>query len=684
MLAPAALLGTLFFMLAAGPLGIRPSDTVYFTQAGIVGVLGAITLAFAFGRVPERWSHAGSAAILALPLIITMVGLWATGEEVFAVLLVALIASGGVLLHTGWLGAMLIGTNAAAIPLLLSVDAPHTGVVVCALVLQSGFALLVHLLMRGALLRADQLAQRLATSEASFRTLVETSPDAMFVHAAGEHDFEICWVNDSMVQLLGYDNPDQLVGRRSIDTFVHPADHDKLIEFRTRLQSDADATLEIRWCRRDGSTRYIQATARPTMFDGERSILVVARDMTEQLEREREREVAEAAIRSSEEQLRHSQRLEAVGQLAGGVAHDFNNLLAVILANASSITDELGKGHAVASDLGEISAAAERAAGLTRQLLAFGRKQRQHVTMVTLDSVVASFERMLSRVLSEDIEIRTVLDAELGTIRADPAQLEQILMNLIVNARDAMPNGGTLTIETTSVDLDAERAFELGLRPGGYVQLLVADTGCGMSAEVRAHVFEPFYTTKEVGKGSGLGLSTVFGIVKQSEGAITCESEVGRGTRFRILLPRVAGVVKPLPEKPQVAAKPGSETILLVEDDPLLRSMLKRQLRKLGYRVLQAQDGATALEIAEVNPEPIDLLLTDLVMPGMDGRALARRLVESRPTTKVLFMSGYTEHPAVKSAAFTADDVLVQKPFTAAELSSAIRSVLDAPSRVTG
>ncbi|MBX3156061.1 MAG: PAS domain S-box protein [Deltaproteobacteria bacterium] len=798
LLAPSLFVGAGVYIVAAGPLGIAPPAAVHAIDVCLLALLGAFAYAQARGRVPLRWCHAVSATMLALALAATVLPLAVTGDDVYAILYVMLIASSGVILDTRLAVATIAGANAATVPIFLANDGPHTALLVCASLTAAAFALLVHALMRRALVRAEltrlelnrrieelqqtrnkhaRLSQRLGRSEASFRALVESSPDAMFIIADRTHDFGIRWVNASLLRLLGIEREDELLGRRTVDTFVHPAERARLAAFHLEPHRGLDpGGLPLRYVRSDGAVVHVHATARRVTYEGDDAVLVVARDMTDHLARERER----AAIRKSEErhrllfdgsplpisvydaetarfvavnakmvelygytreellamsnaeiqvsaaddvvrhrrkdgvlvdidltthrleidgrpcilaigidvttarrveeQLRQAQRMEAIGQLAGGVAHDFNNILAVIMSNAEHVTDELGPDHPLAAEIHEIEAATARGAGLTRQLLAFSRKQRRNVTEVALNSVVTNLEKMLSRIVGEDIAMTARLEPKLGTVRADAGQLEQVLMNLVVNARDAMPAGGALALETSNVELDEVHAAELGARPGRHVLLAVSDTGCGMTPETRARIFEPFFTTKPVGKGTGLGLSTVFGIVAQSEGAIAVYSEVGRGTTFRVYLPCVDAAAPAAVAEPAARPAPlrGSETVLVVEDDARLRSAVGRQLRSFGYRMIEAHDAQRALEIAASYGGAIDLVLTDLVMPGMDGRTLAARIGAARPATKVLYMSGYTEHAAVKNTALSPGDRLLEKPFSALALSHAIRELLDA------
>jgi len=401
---------------------------------------------------------------------------------------------------------------------------------------------------------------------------------------------------------------------------------------------------------------------------------------TVELEREiAERRRTEESLRRTEEQFRQSQKLEAIGRLAGGVAHDFNNLLSVILVYCEIVLDEIETTHPSHSAVTEIRRAGERAADLTRQLLAFSRQQVLETRVLELDSVVSGVEAMLRRLLGEDIEMRIVRGPGLGQVRADPGQIEQVLMNLVVNARDAMPNGGTLTIETKNVHLDAEHAEQLGAQPGPHVVLVVSDTGIGMDAATRSRIFEPFFTTKERGKGTGLGLSTAFGIVKQSGGSIWAYSEPGKGATFRVYLPRVDEVPTSVDAAAATSrASAPTETILLVEDEHQLRALAARILERAGYRVLTAGAGEEALEVCTGHSGRIHLLLTDLVMPGMNGRQLAERAATLRPDMRVLYMSGYTDDVIVRHGVVGQSAAFLQKPITTTALNEKVREVLDA------
>ncbi|MBI5906140.1 MAG: response regulator, partial [Deltaproteobacteria bacterium] len=398
-----------------------------------------------------------------------------------------------------------------------------------------------------------------------------------------------------------------------------------------------------------------------------------------------EREKAERALRRSEEQLRQSLKMEAVGRLAGGVAHDFNNLLTIINGYSDALLRRLGNTDPVRREIGEIQRAGERAATLTRQLLAFSRRQVLKPQAIRLNDAVISLGSMLRPIIGEDIEISTSLCGELWTVRADPNQVEQVVLNLVVNARDAMPSGGLLSISTANVSLDAPDDGDGGtIPPGRYVRLEITDTGCGMDDETVAHIFEPFFSTKEQGKGTGLGLAMVHGIVMQSGGRIRVRSAPGRGTTFAIYFPMVDEDVPGPDEAPVVAALAadtprGTENVLVVEDEEMVREMVQEALLSDGYSIVSAGSGAEAIRIVERHEGPIDLLLTDLVMPGMNGMELSRRLLPLRPEMKVLYMSGYSKEAIPRFGGMGEGSVFLQKPVTPSILSRKVREILDAP-----
>ena len=385
--------------------------------------------------------------------------------------------------------------------------------------------------------------------------------------------------------------------------------------------------------------------------------------------------------KSSEAQLRQSQKMEAIGQLAGGVAHDFNNLLTAINGHSELCLRRLESKDPAYHHLEQIKKAGDRAAGLTRQLLAFSRKQILQPKIVDLNQVVVDLNKMLQRLIGEDIDLLMGLAADLGKVKADPNQLEQILLNLSINARDAMPRGGRLTIETSNAYLDEEFTRDhISVPPGQYVLLAVSDNGCGMATETQAHIFEPFFTTKEVGKGTGLGLATVYGIVKQSGGSIWVYSEVGQGTAFKIYFPLAEGPAEAATTPTDdLAWFKGTETVLLVEDEEVVRDMATEILRESGYQVLEAKHGREALMLARQHPEVIHLMLTDVVMPQMSGRELAELLSPLRQDMKVLYMSGYTDDAIVHHGVLEEGMEFIGKPFTPSALARKIRELLDAP-----
>ena len=392
-----------------------------------------------------------------------------------------------------------------------------------------------------------------------------------------------------------------------------------------------------------------------------------------------ERKRAEEALRQSEERLRQVQKMEAVGRLAGGVAHDFNNLLTVITSYSDLVLEDLAPDDPTRDDIAQIRKAAEGAAALTRQLLAFSRQQVLEPKVLDLKATVAGTEKLLQRLIGEDVQLATALAPDLGAVKADPIQLEQIIINLAVNARDAMPAGGRLTIEAANVEMD-----EVYVRshapapPGRYVMLALSDTGIGMDEQTKARIFEPFFTTKESGKGTGLGLATVYGIVKQAGGFIWVYSEPGRGTSFKVYLPRVDEAAEPTVARPATEPRRGAETVLVVEDAASVRMVTRQALERYSYTVLEAPNGETALRLAAKHHGPIQLLLTDVVMPGLSGRQLAEQLSRLRPEMKVLYVSGYADNAIVHHGILDSGVAYLQKPFAPESLARRVRDVLDA------
>jgi nitrogen-specific signal transduction histidine kinase/CheY-like chemotaxis protein len=409
-----------------------------------------------------------------------------------------------------------------------------------------------------------------------------------------------------------------------------------------------------------------------TELDGAPAFMGVSRDITERRHAETER-------RRLEEQLQHAVKMESIGRLAGGVAHDFNNLLTAILGNLELASQRLRSDNEAQELLGEVRDAAVSAAGLTRQLLAFSRRQIVEPRLVDLNELIARMHKMLARLIGEDVELRTLPGPGLATVRIDPGLAEQVLVNLAVNARDAMAGGGVLIIETAIVTLDEEykRSHPL-VEPGTYARLAISDTGSGMSDEVKRHLFEPFFTTKPRGKGTGLGLATIYGAIRQSNGYVEVYSEVGKGTTFKIYLPAESGTPDSL--TPRLGPRPvtgGSETVLVVEDDERVRNVASRALRDAGYRVLSASSGEAALAVAGEDSAPIHLLVTDVVMPGMNGRQLAERLARAHPETRTLFTSGYTENIIAHHGVLERGIEFLSKPYTLETLTSRVREMLD-------
>jgi two-component system cell cycle sensor histidine kinase/response regulator CckA len=504
-------------------------------------------------------------------------------------------------------------------------------------------------------------------SETKYRTLFEGVPVGVYRTTP---DGKVLEANPALAQMLGYENVGGTLAINTDDVYVDPEAHKK---WQARMdEAGLVRDFETQARRRDGTLIWLRDSAR-VVRDAHSNVLYyegILEDVTER--------------KQLEEQLRQSQKMEAVGRLAGGVAHDFNNLLTIISGYSDLLLDTPPLQERSRAHVEEIKKAGNRAATLTRQLLAFSRSQVLAPQVLDLNAVVTNVDKMLRRLIGEDVDLVTILGEKLGSVRADPGQIEQVIMNLAVNARDAMPQGGKLTIETSNVALDAAYArTHMTVMPGEYIMLAVSDTGIGMDAQTQAHIFEPFFTTKEKGKGTGLGLATVYGIIKQSGGYIWVYSEPGLGATFKVYLPRVE---RPSGEVGQgtAAESPakGHETILLVEDEPALRAMVRNVLESKGYKVLEARHGEDALMVSELHRGPIDLLLTDVVMPGMSGRELAEHLVSADKNTKVLYMSGYTDDAIVHHGVLGSDMAFLQKPFSPDSVVRKVREVLDAPPSV--
>ena len=512
-----------------------------------------------------------------------------------------------------------------------------------------------------AALRATQ--EDLRRSEMNFRSLVTNAPYGI---CRCDSTGKILDANPAFLDLLGMTAADELLGQHIYTLYVDP---ERWFDLADCLRSSEPFKgLTAEWNRKRGTT-VVRVSGRSVTNGRKEGVVfeLFAEDVTER--------------RALEQQLRQSQKMEAVGRLAGGIAHDFNNLLMVISGYSEFLLERLGAEPHLRGPAQEIASASERASSLTRQLLAFSRKQMLAPRIVNLNDVASENLRMLTRMIGEDIDLVMVPSPNLWPVRADAGQIEQVIMNLAVNARDAMPSGGKLTIETSNVTLDEDYArVHSPLHPGDYVMIAISDTGNGMDSETQSHIFEPFFTTKGP-KGTGLGLSMVYGIVKQSGGYVWVYSEPGKGTTFKVYLPRVteAGemVADALPAAAPLADKQPRETILVVEDEANLRRLTRQFLENRGYSVLDAADGAAAVQICVAHQGTIHLLLTDVIMPGMNGRELAKRVAEIRPNTKVLYMSGYTENAIGHNGTLDAGIKLLQKPFTLQALQAKVREVLD-------
>ncbi len=506
----------------------------------------------------------------------------------------------------------------------------------------------------------------LRVTQERLRQVTASSTAVLYATAVSGETYRPTWVSENIARIMGYD-PAEALGPTWWTDRLHPEDRDPVLAAVPSILSRDHLAFEYRFRHKDGSYHWIHDEARLTRDAGGRPVEVFGSwvDITER--------------KGLEMQLLQAQKMEAVGQLAGGVAHDFNNVLTAIAGYAELLREDLPGEDARRGDLEEILRATDRAAALTRQLLAFSRRQVLAPRVLDLNTVVASVDNMLGRLIGADVELRTALAPELGAVRADPGQLEQVIMNLVVNARDAMPRGGKLTIETANAELDESYALEHpAVVAGPYVMLAVSDSGVGMDAATQARIFEPFFTTKEKGKGTGLGLATVYGIVKQSGGNIWLYSEPGRGTTFKIYLPRVDQPLElPTPTPAARETPRGTETVLLVEDDDAVRALARKMLAAHGYTVLAAPSGADALELAASHAGPIHLLVTDVVLPGISGRELAIRFQSVRPGLKVLYTSGYTDDAVVHHGVLDAGIAFLQKPFTSGALARKVRETLD-------
>ena len=521
-----------------------------------------------------------------------------------------------------------------------------------------------NLSLQNEVLERKQVEEALRQSEDRFRTIFEKAANGMVTTTP---DGRFLQVNPAFCNFVGYSETELL--KMTMSALIHPENRGEIRFLLEEISAGRRQLIDMekRYLRKDGSTVWGHTTA-VWLFDASRrpvQSVILVQDITNR--------------KSLEEQLRQAQKMEAVGRVAGGVAHDFNNLLTAILGHSELLLSRLAPNDALRGDVEEIKKGGERGAALTRQLLAFSRKQILEPRIVNLNSVVGNMETMLRRLIAENVQLITKTDRKLGLVKCDPGQVERIILNLAVNARDAMPRGGQLTIETANQELDESYALtHVHVKPGRYVMLAVSDTGCGMDAEIQAHMFEPFFTTKAPGQGTGLGLSMVYGIVQQSEGNIDLYSEPGRGTTFQIYFPRIEVVADDTEVVRDIGTLlAGSETILLVEDEEIVRSLISSVLQAQGYHVLEANHGAEAIRLSESHSGPIHLMLTDVVMPQIGGRELAGKLCPLRPEMRVLYMSGYTDNATDHFGVLKPGMAFLQKPFAPETLILKVRQVLD-------
>ena len=522
----------------------------------------------------------------------------------------------------------------------------------------------LYQMARRELAERKRAEKALRHSEEKFRRAFRASPDWIVIDTLS--DGRYIEVNENFLRMTGY-RREEVVGRTSIELGIWVDPEDQARVLRTVQEEGSLRDLEVRHRMKSGEIRTFLMSSERIDLEGETCLISVCRDITD--------------YKSLQNQLMESQKMEAIGRLAGGLAHDLNNVLTVIISCSSFLLMDIGQDDPLRQDAKEIKKAAKRAANIIEQLLVIGRRRVVEPRQMSLNACVADMEEMLKRLIGEDIHLVTMLDPGIGLLKADTGQVEQVIMNLVINARDAMPQGGKLTIETKNVRIDESYAGKQELMPPGhYVMLSVSDTGKGMDAETQCRIFEPFFSTKASGKGTGLGLSTAYAIIKQNGGHISVDSEPGQGTTFKFHLPRIDGVAEPdnLPEL-QIEPLEGSETILLVEDDDMVRNSAPRILRRYGYRVLTARGGEEALGVCEQHKGPIHLMVTDVVMPSMNGNELSVRLEPLRPNTRVLYISGYSDDCIAERGMPEPQENFLRKPFSAELLARRVRNLLDAP-----
>jgi PAS domain S-box-containing protein len=665
-------LGDLFWRRTVGTTILHGWDAF-----GVVACTALIAVSFLLVRVARYRTGVVLylACTSAMPLTVPFLGAVHYEIAMLAAGIIPVLIAAIALSHR-WVLGTLAGIVAIGMVELLLVPIPPrlatTGFGMLLVVLVSGVLVLVLRRHQDALSRirlqtthaSEHAARR---SERHYRTLFETVTDGIFLVSRDEKVIE---VNRAACRQLGYTR-EELLGM-PLRQLVPPEALDHLAKVQREVAAKGFVRVDASHRRKDGSTYPAELTVSMTEADGAPAFMAVVRDVTEWRRADEHR-------RRLEDQLQHALKMESIGRLAGGVAHDFNNLLTAILGNVEIASHRLRHNESIQDSLAEVREAAVSAAGLTDQLLAFSRKQIVKPRLVDLNELIARMHRMLVRLIGENIELRTLPSSSPATVKIDPGLAEQVVVNLAVNARDAMAGGGVLVIETATVTLDEEyrRSHPL-VEPGAYVRLAISDTGCGMSDEVKQHLFEPFFTTKPRGEGTGLGLATIYGAIRQSNGHVEVYSEVGKGTTFKIYLPAEAGAPESLtPPLGTPMLTGGSETILVVEDDERVRNIATRALRDAGYRVLSARNGEVALALASDEGQPIHLLVTDVVMPGMNGRQLSERLAQSHPETRTLFTSGYTENIIAHHGVLERGIEFLSKPYTLEALTRRVRELLD-------